>query len=104
MREELMYTSGEQETAEMENNSESLHLISVTEAMHLHDYKIMVKFSNGDTRLVDFTEKMQTAKGVFESLKDVENFKNFKVDGTIEWYNGADWAPDSLYLMGVHFD
>lgn len=35
---------------------------------------------------------------VFEPLKDVEKFKNFRLNPfTIEWENGADFAPENLY-------
>lgn len=101
MIEQELITIGEQETEMNEDIPECLHLIGVTEAMYLCDYKIIVKFTNEETRLVDLEEKMKNAKGVFEPLKDLNNFKNFKVDDTIEWYNGADWAPDSLYAMGT---
>lgn len=38
--------------------------------------------------------------GVFAPLKNVEFFKNFKLNAnTIEWANGADIAPERLYEM-----
>ena len=39
---------------------------------------------------------------VFGLLKDIEKFKQFKLsDWTVEWYNGADFAPEYLYENGI---
>lgn len=40
---------------------------------------------------------------VFFQFRDLEFFKSVKVNkklGTIEWPNGVDLCPDSLYFMG----
>ena len=35
---------------------------------------------------------------VFEPLRDVQYFMNFKISfNTLEWENGADFAPEYLY-------
>ena len=42
--------------------------------------------------------------GVFESLKDMSNFKSVHLNSdldTIVWKNGADMSPDFLYEIGV---
>ena len=80
------------------------HLLGVVEAIYLHDFKLVIKFDNGESRLVDLSHKMRNAKGIFLELKDPENFKNFQINpdtDTIEWENGADWSPETLYLMGT---
>jgi len=41
---------------------------------------------------------------VFEPLRDPEVFRQVAVNretGTIEWPNGADFAPEFLYELGV---
>lgn len=39
---------------------------------------------------------------MFEPLKDLANFIQFGLTHwTLEWYNGADFAPDYLYRHGT---
>ena len=37
---------------------------------------------------------------MFQELKDVEQFKQFGLDGTLFWANGADIAPEYLLENG----
>lgn len=73
-------------------------IIKVTEASYLQDYKIKLRFSNGKTKTIDLKDHLWGE--VFEPLKDIEYFKNFKLNHfTIEWENGADFAPEFLYHL-----
>jgi hypothetical protein len=39
--------------------------------------------------------------GIFKELKDVSMFKSVKpFPGSIQWANGVDLCPDTLYLDG----
>ncbi|HOV13969.1 MAG TPA: DUF2442 domain-containing protein [Spirochaetota bacterium] len=72
--------------------------LHVKEAKYLHDYVIWLKFNNGAEGEIDLESEL--CGEVFESLKNIEEFKNFKVDRDIEtitWENGADIAPEFLY-------
>jgi hypothetical protein len=43
----------------------------------------------------------------FESLKDKNLFKQFKINkeyGTIVWPNGADVAPDGMFEIGIPYN
>lgn len=67
------------------------------------NYKLKITFSNKTTKIVDFEEKLKNAKGIFHPLKDVEYFKQVRVDdclASICWPNGADICPDVLYELG----
>jgi hypothetical protein len=61
-------------------------------------YKLILKFDNGEERLVQMA---QFFKGpLFQALKDIDLFRQVRVDkesGTIVWPNGADLDPDVLY-------
>jgi hypothetical protein len=75
-------------------------LLWVKNAQYIDGYKIAVDFSNDTRKTVDL--KNQLYGEVFEPLKDLEKFKRFKIsDWTIEWDNGADYAPEYLYEIGV---
>ena len=74
-------------------------LIKVTEAKYIRDYKIQFRFSDGKLKTIDFRDQLWG--DVFEPLKDIEYFKKFKLNPfTIEWENGADFAPEFLYRLG----
>lgn len=73
-------------------------ILHVKEAKYLHDYVIWLKFNDGAIGEVDLKDELYGE--VFESLKEVDRFKAFKVDPeleTIVWDNGADLAPEFLH-------
>jgi len=73
-------------------------ILWVIKAEYAVDYKLLLTFSNNITKLVDLKDSLYGE--VFEPLKDMENFKKFSLsDWTVEWYNGADFAPE--YLFGL---
>jgi hypothetical protein len=70
--------------------------IWIIEAIHKKDFKIYLKFSDESEGVVDLKNKLEGK--IFEPLKDVNFFKNFRLNSwTIEWPNGADLAPEFLY-------
>ncbi|MDR0582373.1 MAG: DUF2442 domain-containing protein [Prevotellaceae bacterium] len=76
------------------------NLLWVKNARYIDEYKIAIDFSNDTRKTVDLKNRLYGE--VFEPLKDLEKFKRFKVsDWTIEWENGADYAPEYLYEIGV---
>ena len=72
-------------------------MIEVIEAKYLGDYKIWLKFNNGESGEVNLETELWGP--VFEPLKDKKIFSRFKVSstlGTITWENEADFAPEFL--------
>jgi len=73
-------------------------ILHVKEAKYLHDYVIWVHFNDGTEGEVNLLNELEGE--VFEPLKDIQNFKSFRVDPVLEtivWENGADLAPEFLY-------
>ncbi len=75
-----------------------MKLIKVTEAEYAGDYKIHLTFNDGTKSTVDLEPHLWGE--VFEPLKDKKVFQNFHLNPwTIEWENGADFAPEFLYEL-----
>jgi hypothetical protein len=75
-----------------------MELIKIVRAKYIEDYKIEFQFNNGIIKIIDLSSEIYGE--VFEPLRDVEYFKNFSLNPfTIEWENGADFAPEHLFRM-----
>ena len=74
--------------------------LEVIKADYLDGYRVKLLFNNGETRIVDLSQSLNGS--VFAPLKDLDFFKRFTIKfNTIEWENGADFAPEYLYEIGV---
>ena len=72
--------------------------LEINNASYIEDYKIELQFNNGETWLVDLQNELNGT--VFTPLKDKSVFRDFSiVFNTIEWRNGADFAPEYLYEL-----
>lgn len=68
---------------------------------HLKPYRLRLSFSDGEVKEVDLAAELHGA--VFEPLRDPAFFRQVRVNeetNTIEWPNGADFAPEFLYEIG----
>ena len=74
--------------------------LEVNKAEYLEEYKIRLWFNNGMVRDVDLSDSLNGE--IFKPLLDKDYFKNFTIHfNTIEWENGADFAPEYLFEKGV---
>ncbi|HSK75597.1 MAG TPA: DUF2442 domain-containing protein [Thermoanaerobaculia bacterium] len=65
------------------------------------DYSVRIEFTNGVVKDVDL--RSQLYGPIFEPLRDLGLFGQVKVNEetkTVEWPNGADFAPEFLYEIG----
>ena len=70
--------------------------LHINEAEYLDNYKLKLKFNNNEIRTVNLENQLYGE--VFEPLKDKRFFKDFFIShNTVEWKNGADFAPEFLY-------
>jgi len=61
------------------------------------DYTLTIIFENNEERIFDV--KPYLDKGIFKQLKDRHIFNSVKPFlGSIQWMNGLDFCPDTLYL------
>jgi hypothetical protein len=75
--------------------------LHVTSVRYLEGYRLKVAFNDGTVKEVDLEDELYGE--VFEPLKDVELFEQVRVNeetNTIEWPNGADFAPEFLHEIG----
>ncbi|MEN9443750.1 MAG: hypothetical protein RIS47_640 [Bacteroidota bacterium] len=73
--------------------------LEVRQAKYLEDFLVFVEFNNGVTKTINLENEL--VGSIFEPLKDKNYFKLFSVKfNTIEWENGADFAPEYLYEIG----
>jgi len=64
------------------------------------DFTLMVTFNNGEQK--SFDVKPYLGIGIFKKLKDEGIFNSVKPFlGSIQWANGLDFCPDTLYLEGT---
>jgi hypothetical protein len=70
----------------------------ITKALPENNYRVYLEFSNGERREFDVTPYLE--KGIFRRLKDEDYFRQLRVSmGTIEWPDGQDFCPDTLYEL-----
>ncbi len=67
----------------------------------LADYKLWLRFSNGEEKIFDFTEDIKSP--AFSPLQDIDVFNAVYIDyGCTCWNDGSiDIAPEYLYRKGV---
>ncbi len=62
-----------------------------------NDYTLTITFTNDEVKVFDVKPYLEI--GIFKELKDLSLFKNVKpFFNSIQWINGQDFCPDTLYL------
>jgi hypothetical protein len=64
------------------------------------DYTITLVFTNGEVKRFDVKPYLNI--GIFRGLKDMSVFNSVKPFlGSVQWQNGQDFCPDTLYMDSV---
>lgn len=75
-------------------------MLRITDVDYIKDYELLITFSNGDRKKVDL--KPYLTGEVFGELLDKDIFIQYGLTrSTIEWVNGADFAPEFLNEIGT---
>jgi hypothetical protein len=70
----------------------------VTQVSPEDNHHLLLEFSNGERREFDVAPYLE--KGIFKSLKDETYFRRVRVSlGTVEWPEGQDFCPDTLFEL-----
>lgn len=70
----------------------------VIKAEYVDGYRIRLWFNNRIVKVVDLRSSLNGK--VFEPLRQLDKFRQFSVRyNTVEWENGADFAPE--YLLSL---
>ncbi|WP_051906681.1 MULTISPECIES: DUF2442 domain-containing protein [unclassified Sulfurospirillum] len=73
-------------------------IVRVEKANYLGEFSLEVTFNEAMVRLVDLSNELEGE--IFEPLKNQDYFQNFHINtNTLEWDNGADFAPEYLFLI-----
>ncbi len=69
----------------------------VTNVKPEQNFNLLITFNNGEIKSFDVKPYLET--GLFKELKDLSLFNSVKPFlGSIQWANGVDLCPDTLYL------
>jgi len=80
-------------------------MLSILKADYEHGYRILLEFSDQKKGEVDLKDFILNGKiKPFNQLKNIEKFKQFKVDYTLKWNEDLDLAPEYLYYKAFEND
>ena len=72
--------------------------LHITSVQYIADYKLKLRFNDGVEGMVDLEPELYGE--IFEPLRDQSLFQQvYLTSRTIEWPNGADFAPEFLFSI-----
>ena len=75
----------------------------IDEVKVLKDSLLYIKFCDGKEKIYDMKNLIET-NNFYKNLKNISYFMQVKPRGiTVEWPNGEDVCPESLYFESIDF-
>ena len=75
-------------------------ILRITNASLCGPFRLRLTFNDGVEKVVDLTDELTGP--IFQPLRDRTLFDQVALDrvcGTVTWPNGADFAPEALYVL-----
>ena len=77
--------------------------IGVKAVQPLENYQLLLTFENSEKGIFDMKPYLE--KGIFRQLIDTSLFASVHVSfDTVEWNNGADLCPETLYSQNMKIE
>lgn len=75
-------------------------MLKIIDAIYLHDYVLRITFSTNETQDVDLSPMVfRDTNGIFDPLRDINVFRQFRVDYTLCWGEDIDVAPEYFFFL-----
>jgi hypothetical protein len=89
--EQSVHTSPKGRLQKSENKNKKKESLSVLKAIYLKDYELLLYFSNGEQRIVNFVSLLSSLSGAYSKYLLPQNFKKFIVkNGNVYWGKNED--------------
>ena len=76
--------------------------LAVKDVRPIENYKLILTFDDESVKIFDMKPFLE--KGIFKELRNEDLFKTVRVNfDSIEWKNGADVDPETLYEDSVPY-
>lgn len=75
-------------------------MLKILDVGYIKGHQLELTFNNGEVYLIDLKNHLDGE--VYQPLRNVSLFTQFGlINGALEWINGADFAPEFLYNLGI---
>ncbi len=103
--EQSFHISSESRIRNSKRKNSEAQKLSIIKAEYLCGYKILISFSNGRQRVIDFQPLfLRYVKGEYREFFEIGNFKDFVVrDKNISWGNNEDIIFPVAFLFNTKY-
>jgi hypothetical protein len=89
--EQSIHTTSKSGLQKSENKNKKEESLTILKAVHLKGYELLLYFSNGEQRIVNFVSLFSSLSGAYSKYMLPQNFKKFIVkNGNVYWGKNED--------------